>query len=158
NVPTNSVTLTGTYATGTYLVSAVNSAGLESARSGVVTVAPFRAPVLFTATTTSGADISSLTLNVRQTGQIDPVQEFANPAPTFSLVSGPSGVSVDPTTGLVTYTPGPADIGSQSVVFAASNVAGTSTYTFVYNVLALNPTVTVSAGAVTYDGNPHAAG
>ena len=110
-------------------------------------------PILYTATTTSGADISSLTLNVGQTGQIDLIQEFANPAPTYSVVSGPSGITVDPTTGLVTYTPGPADIGQQIVTFAATNSAGTSTYQFVFDVLALNPTVTVSGGSITYDGN-----
>jgi MBG domain/Kelch motif/Immunoglobulin domain/Galactose oxidase, central domain len=157
NISSSSVTISGSSASGTYLVSAANSAGVESARSGVVTVATFAPPDLFTATTTSGADISSLTLNVGQTGQIYLVQEFANPAPTFSLVSGPGGITVDPTTGLVTYTPSPADIGYQSVVFAATNAAGTSTYTFLYDVLALNPTVTVNGGPFTYDGTPDAA-
>jgi hypothetical protein len=154
NIAANSITIAGS---GTYLISAVNKAGLESARSGVVGVATFSPPVLYVATTTSGADISSLTLNVGQTGQIYLIQEFANPAPTFSLVTGPSGVSVNPTTGLVTYTPSPADIGTQAVTFAATNVAGTSKFTFYYFVLALNPTVTVSSGPFTYDGNPHAA-
>jgi hypothetical protein len=155
-VPTNSVTITGA---GTYLVSAVNSAGLESTRSGVVTVGTLHAPDLFTATTTSGADISSQTLYVGQTGQIYLVQEFANPAPTFSAVTQPpsGGVSVNPTTGLVTFTPTLADIGNQYVTFAATNSVGTSDYTFLYQVLALNPTVTVSSGPFTYDGNPHAA-
>ena len=55
-------------------------------------------------------------------------------------------MSVNPTTGLVTYTPSPADIGNQPVSFAATNSAGTSTYTFYFNVLALNPTVTVTGG------------
>jgi hypothetical protein len=144
---------------GSYLVSAVNSAGIQSARTPVVTVAALHAPVLFTATTTSGADISSLTLNVGQTGQIDLVQEFANPAPTYSVVTQPpsGGVSVDPTTGLVTFTPTAADIGNQAVTFAATNSVGTSQYTFYFDVLALNPTVTLSDGPFTYDGNAHAA-
>ena len=66
-------------------------------------------------------------------------------------------MSVNPTTGLVTYTPTSADIGNQPVIFAATNVAGTSQYTFYFDVLALNPTVAVSGGSVTYDGNAHAA-
>jgi hypothetical protein len=156
NIATNSATLSGSVS-GDYLVSAVNSAGLESARSGVVSAAVFSPPDLFTAATTSGADISSLALNVGQTGQIYLIQEFANPAPTFSLVSGPSGVSVNPTTGLVTYTPVAADIGNQAVTFAASNSAGSSNYTFYYNILALNPTITLNDGPFTYDGNTHAA-
>jgi hypothetical protein len=157
NVPTNTFTLTGSNAACTYLIAAVNGAGLESARTGVVGVAPFSPPILYAATNVNGALISSQTLNVGQTGQIFVVQEGANPAPTFSVVSGPSGVSVNPTTGLVTYTPSPADIGNQPTTFAASNVAGSSTFTFPYFVLALNPTVTVSSGPFTYDGNPHAA-
>jgi hypothetical protein len=153
-VTTTSITLRGS---GNYLITAVNSAGLESARSGLVYVATLSPPDLYVATTTSGADISSLTLNVGQTGQIYLVQEFANPAPTFSVVSGPSGVSANPTTGLVTYTPVAVDIGTQAVTFAATNSAGTSKFTFYYDVLALNPTVTVSSGPFTYDGKVHAA-
>jgi hypothetical protein len=153
-ITTTSVVLSGS---GTYSVTAVNSQGTQSPRSANVSVAVQSPPVLYTATTLSGADISSLTLSVGQTGQIILVQEFANPAPTFSLVRGPSGISVNPTTGLVTYTPVPADIGPQIVTFAASNVAGTSTFNFVYDVLALQPTVTVSGGPFTYDGNPQAA-
>jgi hypothetical protein len=153
--------ITGTSATlsqsGTYSVTAVNSEGIQSPRSTPVSVAVWSPPDLFTATTTSGADISSLTLSVGQTGQIYLIQEFANPAPTFSMVSGPSNISVDATTGLVTYTPVAADIGLQPVVFAASNPAGTSEYTFYFDVLALNPTVSVTSGDFTYDGNPHPA-
>ncbi len=156
DVASNSVTISGTRG-GSYLISAVNSSGVESVRSAVVSVAAQSPPDLYVATTTSGADISSLTLSVGQTGQIYLIQEFANPAPTFSLVNGPNGITVDPTTGLVTYTPGPTDIGQQIVTFAATNSAGTSTYQFVYDVLALNPTVTVAGEQITYDGNPHGA-
>jgi hypothetical protein len=155
DVTTNSVTLTGS---GTYEVTAVNSAGLQSAHSATETGAVWSPPDLYVATTTSGADISSLALNVGQTGQIILIQEFANPAPTFSVVTQPpsGGVSVNPTTGLVTYTPTVADIGNQAVVFAASNVAGTSDFTFYFDVQADQPTVTVSGGPFTYDGNAHA--
>ncbi len=154
------VSISGTSASvvnGVYAVTAVNSGGIQSARSASVSAGVASPPILYTATTTSGADISSLTVNVGQTAQIDLVQEGANPAPTFSLVSGPAGISVNPTTGQVSYTPAPADIGVQDVVFAAGNSAGTSTYTFVFDVLALNPTIAVTAGEVSYDGNPHAA-
>ena len=99
--------------------------------------------------------ISSLSVNVGQTVQIDLIQEFADPAPTYSVVSGPSGVNVNPTTGLVTYTPKPADIGNQAVTFAATNRAGTSTYIFYFDVLALNPVLTVTGGEFPFDGNSH---
>jgi hypothetical protein len=148
HVTTTSITLTGS---GSFLITAVNSAGIESARSGLVGVATLSPPILYVATTTSGADISSQTLNVGQTGQIYLIQEFANPAPTFSVVTQPpsGGVSVNPTTGLVTFTPTVADLGNQAVTFAATNSVGTSRFTFYYSVLALNPTVTVSSGPFT---------
>jgi hypothetical protein len=153
-ITTTSATIVGS---GTYAVTAVNSQGIQSARSTPVSVAVWSRPDLYVATTTSGADISSLTVNVGQTGQIYLIQEFANPSPSFSVVSGPNGVLVDPKTGLVTYTPTPADIGLQPVVFAATNAAGSSQYTFYFDVLALNPTLSVSGGSVTYDGTSHAA-
>jgi len=152
-ITTNSATITGS---GTFEVTAVNRSGIQSARSAPVGVAVWSPPDLYVATSTFGADISGLTLNVGQTGQIYLIQEFANPAPIFSVVSGPGGVSVDPKSGLVTYTPVVADIGQQPVVFAATNSAGTSQYTFYFDVLALNPTVALSGETVTYDGNPHA--
>ena len=48
------------------------------------------------------------------------------------------------------------DIGQQIVTFAATNSAGTSKYQFVFDVLALQPSVTVNGAAVTYNGNPRA--
>jgi N-acetylneuraminic acid mutarotase len=155
-ITTSSATISGS---GTYSITAVNAAGVQSARSGNVFAAVFSPPDLYVATTTSGADIGSLTLNVGQTGQIYLIQEFANPAPTFSVVTQPpsGGVTVNATTGLVTYTPTVADLGNQPVTFAATNVAGSSRFTFYFDVVANNPTLTVSGGPFTYDGNVHAA-
>jgi hypothetical protein len=155
---TNSVTISGSGVAGQYKVSAVNSAGVQSALTGPVSVATLSPPDLYVVTTTSGADIGSLTVNVGQTAQVRLVQEFANPAPTFAVVNGPSNLSVDPTTGLVTYTPTVADIGNQIFTFTASNSVGTSTFNnFVFVVQANPPTVTVSGGPFTYDSNPHEA-
>jgi hypothetical protein len=153
-ITSTSVTISGSGVSATYAVTAVNSEGIQSPRSALVHAAVWSPPDLYVATTTSGADISSLTLNVGQTGQIILIQEFANPAPTYSLVSGPSSITVNPTSGLVTYTPAPAEIGQQIVTFAASNAAGTSTLQFVFDVLALQPTVTVDSAAVSYNDNP----
>ena len=154
-ITSTSVTIVGG---GTYSVTAVNSSGIQSARSSGVSVAVWSPPDLFVVTTISGADIGSQTVNVGQTVQNYLIQEFANPAPTFSVVTPPNGaMTVNPTTGLVTYTPSAADIGYLPITFAATNSAGTSTYTFYYNVLALNPTVTLSGLTYTFDGNTHSA-
>jgi hypothetical protein len=154
----NSVTISGAGVAGQYKVSAVNSAGVQSAQTGPISVATLSPPDLYVVTTTSGADIGSLTVTIGQTAQVKLVQEFANPAPTFGVVNPPSNLTVDPTTGLVTYTPGVADIGNQIFTFTASNSVGTSTFSgFVFQVVAINPTVTLSAGPFAYDGNGHAA-
>jgi hypothetical protein len=150
---TSSVTISGSGAAGQYKVSAVNSAGVQSAQTGPVSVGTLSAPVFI------GTNLAYLTLSVGQTGQITLYQEFGNPAPTFSVVTQPpsGGVSVNPVTGVVTYTPTAADIGTQDVTFAVSNVVGTSDFTFPFVVQALQPTITVGGGPATYDGNPHAA-
>ena len=156
NVTSTSVMISGTSVSGTYVVTAVNSAGMESARSATASAQTFSAPSLWGAMTTGGADISSMSLNVGQTGQIY-LLAYGNPFPTFSVANGPNDVSVNPTTGLVTYTPVPADIGNVVVTFRATNSVGSSTNTFTFIVSAINPTVTVSGGPFTYDGNAHAA-
>jgi hypothetical protein len=156
--PSSSVTISGSNVAGQYKISAVNGAGVQSALSGPISVATLSPPDLYVVTTVSGADIGSLTVNVGQTVQVKLVQEFANPAPTFGVANGPYNLSVDPTTGVVTYTPGVADIGNQIFTFTASNSVGTSTFSnFVFVVQANQPTVTLSDGPFTYDGNAHAA-
>jgi hypothetical protein len=161
-VGTNSVTLSGSGVAGQYKVSAVNSAGVQSALSAPVSVATLPVPTVPTiagVTTTSGAWTSYQTLTIGQTGQVDIYVYYPYPAPTYSVVTQPpsGGVSVNASTGLVTYTPTSADVGWQYVTFQASNSVGSSTYTFAYHVLAFQPTVTVSDGPYTYNGNPQAA-
>jgi hypothetical protein len=53
---------------------------------------------------------------------------------TYSLVSGPAGMTVDPTTGLVTWTPTPDQIGTQSMDFRLTNSAGTADLPLTFTV------------------------
>src|SRR5262249_41585060 len=46
---------------------------------------------------------------------------------TFGLNTGPMGLSVDPATGLVTWTPTAAETGAQHVILTASDPAGAET-------------------------------
>ena len=69
-----------------------------------------------------------------------------NPEPaTFALVSGPAGLSLDPVTGLATWTPGVADIGSHSVTFRATNSVGPRDIAVPVNVLFSGVVTNVSA-------------
>ncbi|MDX9856310.1 MAG: LamG-like jellyroll fold domain-containing protein [candidate division Zixibacteria bacterium] len=62
------------------------------------------------------------------------------PRPTFNLVSGPAGMTIDPLTGLLFWVP--ATTGSFPVTIAAANSEGTSEQSFVVSVAA--PTVGVA--------------
>ncbi|MCB2230573.1 T9SS type A sorting domain-containing protein [bacterium] len=62
------------------------------------------------------------------------------PAPTFALVSGPAGMTVDPNTGLVFWIPGVA--GSYPVTISADNSQGTDLQNF--SITVADPTVGVA--------------
>lgn len=54
---------------------------------------------------------------------------------TFSIVNPPVGMTVDPTTGVVSWIPAESNVGSTSVTFQVSNDAGTGgTVTYLFNV------------------------
>lgn len=71
----------------------------------------------------------------------------ANPQPTFSLVGAPQGMTIDPYSGLIRFTPGPTDIGLQTAVVRASNVVGQANQTFSFKVLIPAPTGLAASAA-----------
>jgi len=72
---------------------------------------------------------------------------------TYSVLSGPTTVSIDPNTGVVTYTPAASGLGLVNITFEASNPVGTATQTVTFNVL---PTATIifNDGPFTFNGYP----
>ncbi len=67
------------------------------------------------------------------------VESAGNPTPTFSLISGPPGMSIDPNTGRITWLEGGAPSGTPySAEVKASNVAGTNHQTFTFIVYYAN--------------------
>ena len=117
----------------TYVVVAVDFAGLDSSYSAIASSQTLFAPTLWGATTLSGAVVSSVAVARGHSVQIN-LLAYGNEAPKFSIVAGPTTVSVDATTGLVTYAPGPAEFGNVIVTFQAKNSIGTSTYAFTFVV------------------------
>jgi len=55
-----------------------------------------------------------------------------NPGPTYSLTTAPTGMTIDPVTGLIDWIP--VDAGPTSVVVEAANSAGTTEQTFTVEV------------------------
>jgi hypothetical protein len=64
---------------------------------------------------------------------------------TFSLVSGPDGLTIDANTGLATWIPTPEQIGSHTIVFRASNSVGPRNVSASVNVLFSGPVTEVTA-------------
>jgi hypothetical protein len=75
---------------------------------------------------------------------------------TFSITSGPATASIDPTTGVLQYTPDPSEVGPVSITIDASNSLGDVTQTIPFNVAAASnlamPTLNVSGTTATYNG------
>jgi hypothetical protein len=76
---------------------------------------------------------------------------------TYSVVSGPSTLSIDPKSGVVAYTPAAGDVGAVSATLEASNSLGSVTQTIRFAVAAYpnfpKPTLQVSGTTATYNGH-----
>jgi hypothetical protein len=125
----------------TYVVRATdNATGVQSPDSLPATSQTLYPPDLV------GVSVNGAYVSIVQAQQGVPVQAqilwYANEAPEFSLVSGPSTMSVDPSTGIVTYTPGPHDLGTIQATVQATNSVGSATEVITYNVVA-NPNAPV---------------
>jgi len=80
------------------------------------------------------------------------VAAIGSPAPTFTVVSGPTGLTINATTGVITWAPITAQIGTTTVTVQAQNVAGSVQRTFTLTVTpdTMPPTVPVlSVGTIT---------
>lgn len=145
-------TITG-LATGsvhTYVVKAVSPAGV-SPNSAAVSAETWAPPSLAFGSEfllTSGAVYSSpLNVTAGLTTQIT-LLAGGNPL-MYSVQSGPPTVSVDPKSGVVTYTPGLSEVGTVNVAFKISNTLGSVTQSVQFNVVAPNPNQVKPALALT---------
>jgi hypothetical protein len=79
------------------------------------------APVIFqpaNTTATIGAPFS------------DAINAFGLPAPTFSLTAAPAGMTINSSTGVISWTPTPDELGTQTVTVQATNASDTDSKTF----------------------------
>ncbi len=71
-----------------------------------------------------GMSGTPLTFQVTGTSNTNPT--------TYSLVSGPAGMTLDPNTGIATWTPSATEAGTTNVEVGMTNGAGTSLFTFTF--------------------------
>jgi hypothetical protein len=127
-IPGESTTVSGlpSLTTFTYVIRAFDADGNESGNSAPATFTTLSPPV-----------------NLRYTGATTLPANFplqlqffagANPPATFTVVSGPAALAVDAATGVVTWTPTPADVGTHEVEVMAHNEGGSTRLTVTVTV------------------------
>ena len=119
----------------------------------------------FTVDVSQGPAITTtavIVANVDELYQYD-VDATGVPTPTFSLITNPSGMTIDPDSGLISWTPTNGQIGSNSVQVRATNVAGTDDQSFnidvrlVPQVTSVPNDTTITAGQ-SFDDSATASG
>ena len=71
------------------------------------------------------------------------------PTPTFAVSTGPSGLTINSATGLISFTPTLKQVGTQSVTIRAANSAGSNSKSFKITVTNLVPPVITTPPAQT---------
>ncbi len=141
----NSTTLGGLLPGKSYklVVTAVDAAGNESLRSNLVLVTTLRLPTIYF--------LSGQTTNVAATHEMFPIQVYGSgvPSPTLSLVSGPTGMVFNPSTGVANWAPTDAQVGTHTAIFQATNSEGSAQVTATLTVRANLPVI---AKSFTYFG------
>jgi len=154
NIPLTHTKVTGLLplSAANYVVRAVDAARNQSPFSNKVSVQTLSSPINFQYRFKGTAGLSVI-LPANSPLELQ-LFSMANPKASYSLVSGPQGLVVDPATGLVQWTPSSADIGLQTVVFQAANSVGSATLNVDINVSSDVPQLSVqfnpSSGGARY--------
>jgi hypothetical protein len=125
--------------------SAHDAAGNKSAYSGRVVVTPGALPSGFTATQVGNPTFSPITVVANHTLSVQLSASSFSP-PTYSVLKPPAGMTINATTGLVTWKPTAANVGTTSVTFQATNPFGTATL-----VVPIGVTADVPIPGFTFD-------
>lgn len=157
--PSDTITGLATGSTHAYVVTALNSTG-QSVYSLPASAETWVAPTFANGPNgfllSSGSLFSGI-VNATQ-GLTTQVSLLVNGNPLkYSIVSGPSGVSIDPKTGVVSYTPTSQTLGTASATFMASNALGSITQTIQFDVAAGSslpkPTLKLSSQSGPFNGS-----
>ena len=127
-------------------------------------------PVTVQATNSQGSDAESFTLYV--SGVVPVISTISDqiiavgepfsydveasgiPAPTYSLTTSPSGMTINSANGLIQWTPTESQTGSHPVTVQATNSAGSDTESFSINVSGVSPVITPISDQPATVGEP----
>ena len=153
---TTGLSITVGLTSGTFAVASVSPTGVVSTRSADASGAALSAPYLWGMITSGGAVVSSITgCEVGHTTTAT-IYATGNFYPTFQMLSGPPEMSVNPTTGVVSFAPVASEMGWVYATFKATNSVGSASETVGFQVIG-QPTVQVTGGTFQFDGNTHSA-
>ncbi len=130
----------------TYLIKSFNASGVASSYSASVVAQPLYAPT-YGYTLNGGAVVSSTTVEIGSTSLIS-AHFDGNQAPTYSLINAPATMSINPVSGLLTYSPAANEVGVVNISIRATNSVGSANASFAFNVVA-HSTVVVLNGPLT---------
>ena len=126
-------------------VEATNGGGTDT-QNYQITVTGNPPSITSTPVTTATAGVL-YTYDVNATG---------NPPPTYSVTVAPTGMTISVTTGLISWTPTAAQIGTQNVTVGAANgLAPDDTQSFTITVSGLPPTITTIPITGAFAGLPY---
>lgn len=131
----------------TFTVAAYNASGSQSGYSARVTATTQSAPTFIGPATVGVIANHPLAFNLSASG---------NPATfSYSAINVPAGMTVNPTTGLVSWTPTDANVGSSYYTFSISNGVGVTSAVVNVNVSANLPNVTYTPGPTALATQPY---
>jgi hypothetical protein len=81
------------------------------------------------------------------------VLSTGNPQATYSLTTAPAGMTVNSSTGLISWTPSASQLGSFSVTVQASNSAGQTSQSYTGTVGNPSPTIPTGFGVIAAGGD-----
>lgn len=106
-------------------------------------------PPVVTATPSSATSATAGSTYQYQVQATDP----GNTSLTYSLTQAPSGMSIDSSTGLITWTPDSTDVGTANLTITVTDAYDNQTQQTVQ--ITVNPAATPTAKVVTVDTNPN---
>jgi hypothetical protein len=140
---TMSVTALTPGSTHTFQIVSADSLGSESMRSNGVVITALSPPVIKHAAVYGeqvvavvGGGLMVVQTTTSAVGVPYTVSSVSLPAPVFSVLAGPPGMTVDPLTGVVTWSPADGPTGTFTATIRGTNSQGTGDLTFSYRVYA----------------------